>query len=140
MSFPPTCSEAERYLGGRATLWRFPVFRDQRGCLCPHPFHHMPFMPQRSFVVSQVPAGTVRGGHAHRTARQLLFCVAGRIDVLMRAGGEEAGVVLADGACGLLLEAGVWAQQTYAAEHSVLLVYASEPFDPGGYVTPAGRV
>lgn len=140
MNMPPSCSEAGCYLGGRARLLRFAVFGDQRGRLCPHPFDGMPFMPQRSFVVSQVPAGTVRGGHAHRTARQLLFCVAGEVDVLMRAGRDEARVVLADNACGLLLEAGVWAQQTYVAQDSVLLVYASEPFDPEGYVAAPGPV
>lgn len=121
------------FLGGRARLLAFAARIDARGALTPLAFDALPFEPRRSFFVHGVPAGTVRGGHSHRTARQLLFCVSGAIEVLMRHGDEQAAVTLDDCSQGLLIEAGVWAQQTYITPGAVLCALASEPFDPDCY-------
>lgn len=138
MNAAPCYSEARTYFGARARLLRFRDFADSRGKLAPLPFDGLPFVPQRSFFVTHVPAGTVRGRHGHRTGNQLLFCLCGRIEVSMRAGGEEAKVNLADDSCGLLIGPGIWAQQTYLTEHAVLLVLASDIYDPASYFTDAG--
>lgn len=52
----------------------------------------------------------------------------------MRCQGEEVTLLLDSGRAGLLLGPGVWCQQKYLAEGSVLLVFASEPYDPASYV------
>lgn len=122
------------YFGGRARLVGCPRHGDKRGILMPLEFDGLPFTPRRSFVVTGDAAGTVRGGHAHRSGRQLLLCLHGRIEVLMRWQGLETALVLDPASPGLLFGPGVWCQQRYVAEGSILLVFASEPYDPGSYV------
>ena len=111
-----------------------PARADARGRLLPLEFGDLPFVPRRVFTVAEVPAGTVRGEHGHRTGQQLLVGLQGRIEILLRHGQREASTVLLPAEPGLLLQAGVWCRQTYAQAHSVLLVLASEPYDPASYI------
>jgi hypothetical protein len=127
-----------KYFGGRAQLWALEPKRDARGALLPFEVDCMPFVPRRVFVVADVPAGVARGGHAHRRGMQLLVCLQGRIEILMRCAGEDASLELLPWASGLLVGAGVWCRQTYAAAGSVLLVFASEDYDPASYLPGDG--
>jgi hypothetical protein len=126
--------QTDSFLGGRARLIPLGAKGDRRGLLVPFDFDALPFLPRRVFVVTEVPAGTERGGHAHRSARQLLVCAKGRIEVLVRHAGEEASLALDSGSLALLLEPGVWSSQTYGDAGSVLIVFASEPYDPRSYI------
>ena len=121
------------WFGGAARLVPCHVHVDQRGALLPLEFDQLPFRPRRVFTVAGVPAGTVRGGHGHRAGQQLLFCLQGRIEALLRWRNEQARSVLVQGGPGLLIGLGVWCRQTYLDEGSVLLVLASEPYDPRAY-------
>jgi dTDP-4-dehydrorhamnose 3,5-epimerase-like enzyme len=122
------------YFGGRARLLACDRHADARGVLVPFHFDALPFVPCRAFVVGDVPAGTVRGGHAHRSATQILVCLQGRIEVLLRVGNEEVALTLEPLRFGLVVGPGVWCRQRYLADGSVLLVFASEPYDPASYV------
>lgn len=124
----------DTFFGGQAKLVELARKADARGALRPFYFDQMPFPPVRAFVISEVPPGTVRGGHAHRFGMQLLICLRGRIDVLMRHADEEAFVILTPISHGLIVGPGVWAQQTYVAEGSTMLVFTSEPYDPTSYI------
>lgn len=132
-------SPPESWLEGKAR--RIPLERlsDERGSLLPLDFHALPFAPQRIFVVHEVPVGAVRGRHAHHRSRQLLVRLQGRIEVEMRCLGATARTVLEDSHSGLLLEAGVWAAQTYLEPGSSLLVLASEVFHPSSYIADTGE-
>jgi hypothetical protein len=107
---------------------------DARGRLVEIDFAHVPFEVRRAFTVTDVPAGTERGGHAHRSGTQALFCLSGRIEVELRAGSERSEVTLTPGGGGVCVPAGIWTAQRYAEPGSALLVLASEPFDPASYV------
>ncbi len=100
----------------------------------PIEFSTLPFQPRRTFVVTDVPPGTTRGGHAHARGQQLLVCVAGAVRVELRSGTAPETVTLDRADRGLLLEAGVWAAQTYEEAGTVLLVLASEPFADVSYL------
>lgn len=119
---------------GAVTLFHVPSRRDARGALHPFDFERLPFVPKRAFVVEPAAAGTVRGGHAHRTAQQILVRLAGAIEIALAFRGREATVRLDDTATGLLLAPGVWASHTYLTEDARILVFASEPFDPATYI------
>lgn len=110
------------------------VHQDARGRLLPLEFGLLPFVPCRVFTVADVPVGAVRGEHGHRSGQQLLVCLQGRIEILLRYVHHEASMVLLPSEHGLLVHAGVWCRQTYVQAHSVLLVLASEPYDPASYV------
>jgi dTDP-4-dehydrorhamnose 3,5-epimerase-like enzyme len=105
------------------------LHRDERGTLLPLEFSDLPFTPCRAFIVSEVPTGKVRGRHAHRDGDQFLVCLAGRVLVDMRYQERHEQCVLEDGSEGLFIGSGVWAQQTYLEEGSMLLVFASVPYE-----------
>ena len=102
---------------------------DDRGVLVPIEFPDLPFEPRRAFTVSGVPAGTARGGHAHRSGRQFLVCPTGRVRVRLRDRTGVETVVLDRPDQGLLIEPGVWSEQVYELDETVLLVFVSKPYD-----------
>ena len=132
-----TVVEAGRLLRGAALVYQLPEHADARGALLPMEFAALPFAPRRAFTVHGVPAGTSRGGHAHARGQQLLVCLSGEVIVELRFRGEIEQVRLARPINALLVDAGVWARQTYL-DDAVLLVLASEPYDADSYQhTPA---
>lgn len=102
---------------------------DSRGVLVPIEFPDLPFEPRRAFTVSGVPPGTARGGHAHRSGRQFLVCPTGRVEVRLRDRIGVETVVLDRPDRGLLIEPGVWSEQVYELDETVLLVFVSKPYD-----------
>ena len=122
------------YFGGRVKLIDCTPQTDARGTLLPIYFNGLPFTPCRSFAVTNVPAGTVRGGHTHRFGSQMLVCLQGCIEVMMRYESQEAALILTPCSFGVILDAGIWCQQTYVDAGSVLLAFASAPYDRGLYV------
>ena len=128
-------NEIESLLGGQAKLVSLVGLSEQRGALIPFHFDQLPFVPRRAFVVKDVPAGTARGRHAHKSARQLLICPSGRVEVLLRSDGKEHTVALTPDSFGLLIEPRVWAQQTYLEAGTILLAFASGHYDPDSYLS-----
>ena len=125
--------QAGSWFDGRVRLIPVPSHNDRRGELLPIDLELLPWVPRRVFTISNVPAGTCRGGHGHNSGRQLLFCVQGQIDVRLRYRGEEIELVLTPGSPGILIHEQVWAEQRYLLQHSVLLVFASEAYNPDSY-------
>lgn len=123
----------ERWFDGRSRLVPLARHVDARGALLPLDYPDLPFVPMRVFTVSGMAANTVRGGHGHRTARQLLVCIRGRIRVRMVCPPDAVDVALEPGGPGLLIDAGIWSEQTYLEEDSVMLALCSEAFDPASY-------
>lgn len=122
------------FFGRRAWLLEYPRHLDQRGCLEAFDFDWMPFTPCRSFIITDVPPGTIRGRHMHRSGMQMLVCLNGRIEILMRYHGEERRLLLDPDSPALVFRSGVWCQQRYVEENSILLAFASEPYTPDSYV------
>lgn len=125
----------KEFFGGQARLVACRKHADERGILTPFAFDQLPFVPCRCFVVTDAPVGSVRGGHAHRSGMQMLVCLHGRIDILMRHDGQEAALTLEPASFGLVFGPGVWCQQKYVVDGSVLLVFASDPYDPASYLS-----
>lgn len=119
-------------LDGMVRVLDLDRFHDERGSLVPLSFDDVGFTAARAFVVS-APRGAVRGGHAHRRVRQVLLRASGTIEVEMLHGGERAHVTLDESCPAILIEPGVWAQQTYPHDHSTLVVFADGPYDADEY-------
>ena len=124
----------KEYFGGKAKLVSYIQHMDERGILLPFDFNKMPFKPCRSFIITGTSAGTVRGGHGHRTAQQLLVCLHGQIEILMRDSDQEITVVLEPNSFGLVFGPGIWCQQKYLLAGSILLTFADRPYDPTSYL------
>jgi hypothetical protein len=111
-----------------------PVVAEPRGALVEFDYRSLPFSPQRSFFIKDVPPGTVRGGHSHKVCEHFLVCLRGRVTIELAMNESRARVVLDRPTLGLYLAAGVWSQQTYETFDTELLVFASLPYDPSSYV------
>jgi acetyltransferase-like isoleucine patch superfamily enzyme/dTDP-4-dehydrorhamnose 3,5-epimerase-like enzyme len=115
---------------------RFAEFSDLRGKLTAGEMlaEGVPFLPQRWFLVYGVPSREVRGEHAHRECHQFLICVSGRVSVAVDDGKHRAEVLLDEPTLGIYIPPLVWGSQFRYDPDSVLLVLASQPYDPDDYI------
>jgi UDP-2-acetamido-3-amino-2,3-dideoxy-glucuronate N-acetyltransferase len=117
-------------------LRRFDEFTDLRGSLTSGnlPSDSVPFVPNRWFLVYDVPSREIRGEHAHRVCHQFLICVAGQVTVAVDDGEHRSEVLLDKPTLGLFLPAMTWSSQFRYDATSVLLVFASHPYDSADYI------
>ena len=94
----------------------------------------LPFKPKRFYVVFGVPDPEVRGEHAHRHLEQLLICVHGACSVIVDDGSQREEIRLSRPAMALHLTKMVWGIQYRFSADAVLVVLASELYDPDDYV------
>lgn len=109
-------------------------FTDDRGNLTPLEFKDIPFIPQRLFIVKDVPAGTQRGGHAHYNTQQFLICLKGKIKVVLHDGVNEKTSFITEGET-VLIDRMVWDYQEFTNDQDILLVLCSTPYTPEDYIT-----
>jgi acetyltransferase-like isoleucine patch superfamily enzyme len=122
-------------VAGGVRLISLPVVNDLRGTLSFGEYEkHLPFIPRRYFVVYDVPSKNVRGEHAHRKLEQFLVCVRGGCSVVVDNGTDRSEVRLDSPATGLYLPAMTWATQFRYSSDAVLLVLASDIYDPDDYI------
>ena len=121
---------------GDAYVQRFAEFSDLRGRLTAGemPSEEIPFVPQRWFLVYDVPSREVRGEHAHRVCHQFLVCVSGRVSVAVDDGEHRREVLLDEPPIGVYVPPLVWGSQFRYDADAVLLVLASHPYDPDDYI------
>lgn len=112
-----------------------PIITDMRGSLIAGEVERgLPFVPQRYFVVFDVPSQFVRGEHAHRTCAQLLISLAGSLAVHLDDGERRADVRLDTRGRSILIPPLVWASQFRYTSDAVLLVLASHVYDAADYI------
>lgn len=118
-----------------ARLHTLPCFTDLRGSLSVAEFKKdLPFEPRRHFIVYGVPTQETRGEHAHRTCHQFLVCVHGSVRVLADDGNRREEFRLDAPSMGLHLPPMIWGTQYHYSSDAVLLVFASEGYDPEEYI------
>lgn len=121
------------FMAGRARLLELTRQVDERGALVPLAFADLGFPVARAFAVT-APGGTVRGGHGHRRSRQLLMRIRGVIRVELRTPSGTDIVDLDEETPALLIEPGVWANQTYLGDDAALVVFSDIAYDPDDYI------
>ena len=94
---------------------------------------HVPFSITRVFMVS-APMGAVRGKHAHKNCSQFMICSHGAVDVSCDDGVNTATYTLNKPNIGLLVPPGIWAQQLYLSERSVLTVLCDRIYEREDYI------
>ena len=116
-----------------AELLHLPTFADARGSLTVIE-RELPFTVRRVyFMYACGPAE--RGGHRHRRTIQGLVCVAGSCTVDWNDGSSKGRTRLETPEQLLLLQPADWHVMHSFTPDAVLLVVASEPYDPNDYVT-----
>ena len=94
----------------------------------------VPFEIKRVYYIHGTPDGSVRGGHAHKALRQVLFCPYGKIEIVLDDGHKRESILLDDPTKGLLIGPGLWREMIWHQENSVLCVAASEYYDAKDYI------
>jgi UDP-2-acetamido-3-amino-2,3-dideoxy-glucuronate N-acetyltransferase len=116
-------------------LIRMPMVEDLRGALSHAEVgEQLPFQPKRYFLIYDVPTKEVRGEHAHRRLEQLLVSIRGEVAVVVDDGEARAQVVLDSPRQALYLPPMTWGTQYRYTPDAVLLVLASEKYDPDDYI------
>jgi len=116
-------------------LRRFRYVPDLRGALTAGEFEReIPFSPRRYFLVMDVPSTEVRGEHAHIECHQFLIAVKGSVKVVADDGEQREEFLLDRPDMGLLLPAMTWGIQYGYSSDAVLLVFASDYYDPADYI------
>jgi len=94
---------------------------------------NVPFSIARVFNVRS-DKWSIRGKHAHCECTQLMICTNGSVKVTCDDGKQTSVYILDKANYGLLIEPGIWAEQKYMEENSMLTVLCSHPYDESDYI------
>lgn len=117
------------------TTIELPVVPDPQGDLAfAEGGNHLPFPIARAFYVYGIPTEAARGGHAHRTLEQAVFCLSGGLEITVDDGERRRPVTLEDPRKGVYLPPMVWHDIGGFGAGTVYLVLASAEFDESDYI------
>lgn len=94
----------------------------------------IPFVPKRIYYIYEASTDWPRGFHAHHKTQQILFCLRGSITVVLEDGKRRETVTLDKPNVGVLLEPYIWHEMHDFKKDTILLVLASENYDPDDYI------
>lgn len=114
-----------------ARLLQLKTHRDPRGALTVLQ-DEVPFTIRRVYYIYRADHHT-RGGHRHHKAVQMLACLNGSCEIYVHDGKTERTYELTDPGQALLVEPADWHHMKFG-DNAVLLVLASEPYDPADYI------
>lgn len=117
------------------TIHHFPIIQDLRGNLSFGEFERdVPFIPKRYFIVYGVPTREVRGEHAHHNCHQFLICIHGSCAIMADDGQRKVEIPLSTPQVGVYLPPMTWGVQYKYSPDAILLVFASDYYDPNDYI------
>jgi glyoxylate utilization-related uncharacterized protein len=95
----------------------------------------IPFVVRRVFWTSNVPGGEKRGGHSYLTLEEIIFCISGSVELLIKTGtGKEKRFLLNKANSGLYIPPNNWRCLQNFSTNAVTLHVVSGYFDPKEYV------
>ena len=111
-----------------------PKIHDDRGNLTfVESGRHVPFDIRRVYYLYDVPGGSMRAGHAHKTLQQVLIAVAGSFDVTIDDGRARATFHMNRANQGLYIAPMMWREINNFASGSLCLALASDFFQEADY-------
>ena len=114
-------------------LIELPYHKENNGDLVVVEGEIIPFSIKRVFNVRQ-QKGDIRGRHAHRHCSQLLICTNGAVEVKCDDSRTTEIYVLDKPNFGLFIPPGIWADQKYIENNTILTVLCNRPFEEADYV------
>jgi dTDP-4-dehydrorhamnose 3,5-epimerase-like enzyme len=94
----------------------------------------IPFEIARLFYITDVKQGETRGHHAHHQCKQALICIRGACEICCDDGENKKNFLLHSTSNGLYIPPGLWAEQKYLEEGTILLILADQHYDEKDYV------
>jgi len=95
----------------------------------------VPFPVKRTYFITDVKEYmSARGGHAHKTLSQVIFCVKGSFRLLLDDGEHQQKIYLRNPAYGIILGPKLWHSMSRFSKDCVILVLASDNYDESDYI------
>lgn len=97
----------------------------------------VPFSIRRVYWLHDLTQGVVRGCHGHKELQQLMVCLSGSVDVVLRDCEDSRNYVLDCPSIGLLLPAGLWREVSispYSKTNASVMNLASMLYDESDYM------
>jgi len=88
----------------------------------------------RVYYLYDVPGGSERGGHAHKSLEQLIIAASGSFDVVIDDGKNKKVVELNRPYFALYVKPGIWREIINFSSGAICLVLASEKYNPEDYI------
>jgi dTDP-4-dehydrorhamnose 3,5-epimerase-like enzyme len=110
------------------------VEKKEQGILRVFESEDVPFTIIRVFSVVSAKGGSKRGHHAHKICNQLICCVAGEVNLRCDDGNTQIETLLTPSNEAVLVPCGIWAEQEYIQDNSVIIVFCDQPYDENDYM------
>ena len=109
------------------TLHELPRIDDPRGSLTfIEANRHIPFDIRRVYYIYDTPDGAERGGHAHKTLRQMIIAMSGSFDIHLDDGHTKKTVHLDRADAGLYVCPMIWRDIDNFSSDALCMVLASD--------------
>jgi WxcM-like, C-terminal. len=95
---------------------------------------NLPFEVKRVYYIGKAPKGMVRGRHAHRKLKRILFCPSGSCDFTLDDGRERVTIHVDTSDHGIYIHGPLWLEFTNFCPHCVVMCLASAEYDEGDYI------
>ena len=110
------------------------VERKEQGVLRIFESEDVPFTVKRVFTVVNAKSGSKRGQHAHKKCNQLLCCVSGAVNLICDDANTQIETLLTPSNEAVFVPCGIWAEQDYLKDNSVIIVFCDQPYDENDYI------
>lgn len=118
----------------KCQIFDLPRINDPRGNLTfIEANRHIPFDIRRVYYLYDVPAGSERGGHAHKALHQLIIAISGSFDIHLDDGQARKTVHMNRNYNGLFVCPMIWREIDNFSSGAVCMVLASDYYDEGDY-------
>lgn len=95
---------------------------------------HIPFPIKRVYYILDADPKKVRGFHAHKKTKQVIFCIQGDIKLVLDNGKKRKKIFLDQPNIGVLIDKMIWHEMKDFKKETILLVLASKVFDEKDYI------
>ena len=110
------------------------VEKEEQGILRIFESNSLPFPVKRVFTIVNAFRGSQRGQHAHKKCNQLLCCVSGAVKLICDDGNKQIELMLKPDSEAILIPNGIWAEQNYLKDNSVIIVFCDQSYDKQDYI------
>ena len=110
--------------------------RDTRGVLLPIEFtdETLPFLPVRSFIISDMSPGVPRAGHASTNCDEVIVLISGEIEITVDNGSQTQKFLLDKCGAGLIVSRMHWLSIVTHSSNTQLWVMASQTYANTHYI------
>lgn len=95
---------------------------------------NIPFEIKRFYYIFDIENGAVRGKHAHKKTAQFLFCIQGKVRIVLDNGKQREEIILSEPNLGVFIDKMLWHEMVDFQKNTILLIVASDYFEEKDYI------